>query len=144
MTHFHLMRSQKHNISSIVVLNMAKYTIISLILTDFVPIFFIFNLFRNILGGHSDFEKSQVDFRGWGVNPFQKSPDPARRGSSPLWTVSQVPPLFSLESFPNRLEIYFYPKPNSQLIEHCVRYLPIEYVSKFNSICNFCLVKFFF
>ena len=42
MTHFHLMRTQKHKILSIVVLNMAKYTI----LTDFVPIFFIFNLFR--------------------------------------------------------------------------------------------------
>ena len=32
---------------SIIVLNMAKYTIISLILTDFVPIFVIFNLFKN-------------------------------------------------------------------------------------------------
>ena len=31
------MMTQKHNILSIVVLNMAKYTIISLILTDFVP-----------------------------------------------------------------------------------------------------------
>ena len=52
---------------------MAKYTIISLILTDFVPIFFIFNLFRKLLGGHSVPKKSRVDFRG-GVNPFQKSP----------------------------------------------------------------------
>ena len=33
MTHFHLMRTQKHKILSIVVLNMAQYTIISLILT---------------------------------------------------------------------------------------------------------------
>ena len=40
------MRTKKHKMLSIVVLNMAKYTIISLILTDFVPIFFIFNLFR--------------------------------------------------------------------------------------------------
>ena len=116
---------------SIVVLNMAKYTIISLILTDFVPIFFIFNLFRKNLGG-IPFQKSpkpQVDFRGGGVNPFQKnpkfrkvpnpfqgggggkpiskkpqvqkSPNPARGGSSPLWTNSQVLLLFRLGSFPN-------------------------------------------
>ena len=51
MTHFHLMRTQKHKILSIAVLNMAKYTIISLILTDFVPIFFIFNLFQRIFRG---------------------------------------------------------------------------------------------
>ena len=53
MTHFHLMRTQKHKILSIVVLNMAKYTIISLILIDFVPIFFILNLFERICRGHS-------------------------------------------------------------------------------------------
>ena len=53
MTHLHLMRTKKHKVLSIVVLNMAKYTIISLILSEFVPIFFIFNLFQNILGGHS-------------------------------------------------------------------------------------------
>ena len=35
MTHFHLMRTQKHKILSIVVLNMAKYTIVSIILIDF-------------------------------------------------------------------------------------------------------------
>ena len=51
MTHFHLMRTQKDKILSIVVLNMAKYTIISLILTDFVPIFFIFNLFQQNFRG---------------------------------------------------------------------------------------------
>ena len=33
MTHLHLMRTQKHKMLSIVVLNMAKYTIISLIST---------------------------------------------------------------------------------------------------------------
>ena len=49
---------------------MAKYTIISLILTDCVPIFVIFNLFEIILGGHSASKKSQV----------QKSPNPARGG----------------------------------------------------------------
>ena len=60
---------------------MAKYTIISLISTDFVPIFFIINLF----GGHSVSKKSLIDLRG-GVNPFQKSTNPAkaRGGSSPL------------------------------------------------------------
>ena len=71
-----------------VVLNMAKYTIISLILTDFVPIFFIFNMFQRIVRGSFCFKKSQVDFRGVGVgNPFQKSPNPASGGgggSSPL------------------------------------------------------------
>ena len=51
MTHFHLMSTQKHKILSIVVLNMAKYTIISLILTDFVQIFFIFSLFRKHFRG---------------------------------------------------------------------------------------------
>ena len=60
MTHFHLMRTQKHRILTIVVLNMAKYTIISLILTDFVPIFFILHLFEFLLGGHSVLKKSQV------------------------------------------------------------------------------------
>ena len=45
---------------SIVVLNMAKYTIISLILTDFVPISVIFNLFRNVLGGQSVSHNSQI------------------------------------------------------------------------------------
>ena len=43
MSHFHLMRTQKRKILSIVVLNNAKYTIISIILNDCVPIFFIFN-----------------------------------------------------------------------------------------------------
>ena len=57
ITHFHLMRTPKHKILTIVVLNMAKYTIISLILTDFVPIFFIFNLFRKNLGGLFRFKK---------------------------------------------------------------------------------------
>ena len=53
MTHFHLMRTQNHKILTIVVLNMAKYTIISLILTDFVSIFFISTCFKICLGGHS-------------------------------------------------------------------------------------------
>ena len=90
MTHFHLMRTQKHKIWSIVVLNMAKYTIISLILTDFVPIFFIFNLFRQNFRGSFRFKKipsskkSQVDFRG-GVNTILKSPK-LKKVSFPLWT----------------------------------------------------------
>ena len=76
MTHFHLMRTQKHKILSLIVLNMAKYTIISLILIDFVPIFFILNFFRRIfrwsfrLKKVPSSKKSQVDFKGW-VNPFQ-------------------------------------------------------------------------
>ena len=41
MTHFHLMRTQKHKILSIIVLNMTKYTIISLIFIDFLLIFFL-------------------------------------------------------------------------------------------------------
>ena len=93
MTHFHLMRTQKHKILSIIVLNMAKYTIISLILIDFVPIFFIFNLFRRIFRGSFRFKKipsskkSQVDFSG-GVKPFFKIPKfkkaPTPLGSSPF------------------------------------------------------------
>ena len=68
-------------ILSIVVLNMAKYTIISLILTDFVPIFFHIQIVsKEILGGHSALKKSQVGFFLGGVNPFQKSPDPTRGG----------------------------------------------------------------
>ena len=54
-------------------LNMAKYTIVSLILIDFVPICFIVNLF----GVQSASKKSKVDFRGWGR-------------SEPLWTKSKV------------------------------------------------------
>ena len=51
---------------------MAKYTFISLILIDFVPIFFIFNLFRKILGGHSASKRSQVQ-----KSPkFKKVPTP--------------------------------------------------------------------
>ena len=39
MTRFHLMRTQTHKMLSIVVLKMSKYTIISLILTDFLANF---------------------------------------------------------------------------------------------------------
>ena len=60
MTHFHIMRTKKHKMLSIVVLNMAKYTIISLILTDFEPIFSYSTCFEKLLGGHSAFKKSQV------------------------------------------------------------------------------------
>ena len=107
------MRTQKHKMLSIVVINMAKYTIISLRLIDFVRIIFIFNLFQRICMGSFRFKKipsskkSQVDFRG-GCQPIsiksqvQKSSNPARWGvgSSPLWTNSQVSLLFRLESFP--------------------------------------------
>ena len=58
--HFHLMRTQKHKILSIIVLNMAKYTIVSLILTDFVPIFFIFNLFQRIFRGRGSTHFNKV------------------------------------------------------------------------------------
>ena len=51
----------KHKILSIVALNMAKYTIISLVFVDFV-----------FLGGQDALKSSQVPFRGV-VNPFQKS-----------------------------------------------------------------------
>ena len=70
-------RSQKNKMLSIVVLNMAKYTIISLILTDFVPIFFIFNLFRKFFRGSFRLKKvpsPKLILGGGGVNPFQKSP----------------------------------------------------------------------
>ena len=107
------MRTQKHKILSIIVLNMAKYTIISLILIDFVPIFFIFNLFQRIFRGSFSFKKSQVKKspklilgggRGQPISiksQVQKSPNPARGGSSPLWTNSQVSLLFRMESFPS-------------------------------------------
>ena len=57
---------------------MAKYTIISFIQIDFVPIFIIFNLFRRIFRGSfrfkkiSSLKKSQVDFRGGGSTHFNK------------------------------------------------------------------------
>ena len=62
-----------------IVLNMAKYTIISLILIDFVPIFFIFNLFRRIFRGSFSFKKSQVQkspklILGGGSTHFNKVP----------------------------------------------------------------------
>ena len=50
------MRTQKHTILSIIVLNMAKYTIISLILTDFVPIYFMFNFFQKNVRGSFRFK----------------------------------------------------------------------------------------
>ena len=117
MTHFHLMRTQKHRILSIVILNMTKYTIISPILIDFLPTFFIFNLFRRIFRESFRFKKilsskkSQVDFRGgWSTHfkksQVQKSPNPARGGGScPLWTNSQVSLLFRLESFPKEIHL---------------------------------------
>ena len=116
MTHFHLIRTQKHKMLSIVVLSMAKYTIISLILIDFVPIFFIFNLFRRIFRGSFRFKKSQVQkspklILGGGQpisikSQVQKNPKLGRGGggSFPLWTQSKVSPLFSLESFPKKKE----------------------------------------
>ena len=88
MTHFHIMRTKKHKMLSIVVLNMAKYTIISLILTDFVPIFFIFNLFRKFFRGSFRFKKVPRPklILGGGGQPIskksqvQKSPNPPRGG----------------------------------------------------------------
>ena len=96
--------------SSIVVLNMAKYTIISLILIDFVPIIFIFNLFQGIFRGSFRFKKKtklkkvpsrfqEGDQTISIKSQVQKSPKPV--GSSPLWNNSQVLCLFRLESFPN-------------------------------------------
>ena len=74
MTHFHLMRTQKHKILSIIVLNMAKYTLISFILIDFVPIFS--TCFEEFLGGHSASKKSQVQ-----KSPkFKKVPTPPGGG----------------------------------------------------------------
>ena len=49
--------AQPQLVLSIVVLNMAEYTIISLIMIDFVPIYFIFNLFRRIFQGVSSLPK---------------------------------------------------------------------------------------
>ena len=69
------------------ILNMAKYTIISLILTDFVPIFLIFNLFRNFVRGSFRFKKvlSPKLILGGGQpiskkSQVQKSPNPSRGG----------------------------------------------------------------
>ena len=47
-----------HKNLSTLVLNMAKYTIILLILTYFVPIFFLSNLFQNNIRGSFRFKKS--------------------------------------------------------------------------------------
>ena len=111
MTHFHLMRTQKHKILSIVVLNMAKYTFISLIITDFVQIFFIFSLFRKNFRGSFHFKKSPVQtspkfILGGRSNHFNKVPSSKKSqpcsggrgavGSSPPWTNSQVSPAFSI------------------------------------------------
>ena len=103
MTHFHLMRTQKHKILSIIVLKMAKYTIISLILIDFVPINFIFNLFQTIFRGLFRFtkipssKKSKIDF--WGgqtisiKSQVQKSPNSAEDlhfGPSPKFLIGKL------------------------------------------------------
>ena len=69
------MRTQKHTMLSIVVLNMAKYTIISLILTDFVPIFSYSTCFEKFLGVilFKKSPNSQIDFRGGGQPISKKS-----------------------------------------------------------------------
>ena len=72
-----------------------------LLFIDFVQIFFIFNLFQRNFRGSFCFKtipslkKSQVDFKGG-----RGSSHYGRRVSDPLWTQSNVSPLFSLESFP--------------------------------------------
>ena len=83
MNHFHIMRTKKHKMLSIVVLNMAKYTIISLILTDFVPKFFIFNLFWKNFRGSFRFKKvpsPKLILRGGGSTHFKKIPTPLGGG----------------------------------------------------------------
>ena len=128
MTHFHLMKTQKHTILSIFVLNMAKYTIISLILTDFVPIFFIFNLFRKTFRGSFRFKKvpSPKLILGGGVNPFQKSPKFKKvpMGPCPIWTNSQVWLLFRLESFPKPVDL----KPVKSNYHNCYIHSCLQYL----------------
>ena len=54
----------KYKMLYIFVLNKAKYT-------NFVPIFFIFNLFQKMLGGHFVFKKSNV---GWVISTLDCFP----------------------------------------------------------------------
>ena len=67
-----------------IVLKMVKYTIISLILVDFVAIFYMFCLFEQILGGQSALKMSK--FWGVGVNQFQEIP----KGEGGISTLEQV------------------------------------------------------
>ena len=90
-----------------IVLKMVKYTIISLILVDFVAIFYMFCLFEQILGGQSALKMSK--FWGVGVNQFQEIP----KGEGGISTLEQVQSpkvlsLFNLEmaSLSTRLHIY--------------------------------------
>ena len=78
---------QKHKIFSIIVPNLVKYTIISLMLIDLVPKFFNLNLFQR----KSQVQKSSKLFLGGGrgvfgrgVNSFQKSPNPALSTLDPV------------------------------------------------------------
>ena len=76
---------------SMIVLKMVKYTIISLILVDFVAIFYMFCLFEQILGGQSalkmsKFKSSWGPFWGVGVNQFQEIP----KGEGGISTLEQV------------------------------------------------------
>ena len=79
---------------------------------DFVPIFFIFNLFQRNFRGSFRFKKipsskkSQVDFRGGGQpisikSQVQKSPNPAR-GAGVITTWDQFPSFvaFSIGKLP--------------------------------------------
>ena len=91
MTHFHLMRTQKHKILSIIVLNMAKYTIISLILIDFVPIFVIFNLLQRICRGSFCF-KGGGGSNHFNIVPSSKKSQPRSGGGrGVISTLDQFP-----------------------------------------------------
>ena len=64
---------------------MAKHTILSLILVDFVPIFFILNLFWRILRGSYPFKRNSNLNRRVGLPISKRRKKPARgRGSFPL------------------------------------------------------------
>ena len=65
---------------------MAKYTIISLILIDFVPIFLIFNLFQIIFRGSFHFKQKKL---------FKKSPNYIRGEG----VISTLDPVFSVFNF---------------------------------------------
>ena len=57
ITNSYLMRTQKHKNLSFDVLNMAKFTIVSLIFIDFEPIFSYSICFEEFLGGSICFKK---------------------------------------------------------------------------------------
>ena len=104
--------------------------------------YFSNSIFLEILSGVIPLQKSpksQVDIKGGG-DPFLKSPNPARGGSSPLWTNSQVSSLFRLENFP----MVDYAKGYQCLLWSTLKYDQVDLQTHELKLMTFCYATFYF